>query len=429
MLGKTVYLLGGGQATSSDAIVRISADGTATHVGSLGEPLSDLGAAVIGKTAYIAGGYTGAIYATGILAFRGGTPKLVARLPVGLRYAGVAALDGRVYVAGGVTTSGTSDAVYVFDPKTKSVSKIATLPTAVAHAPLVALGGSLYLIGGAGSNTVYRIRPGGGVTVAGRLPTTLANAAAVALGSSIYVLGGDGSNAVLRLTPADSASTASASRGHASFAQSPKSRSVRHASAIPTSGSTQRNVPLRPKWPNVRGELRAPVQCGRLAVAELEAEAPVVRLLPAEARQHAVEAGELHGRRLVERLAARSASARAARARPRAAARASASTPEAARAGEREAPHVLEVRGERHLGALADERAEHGRSRCSSRCAACPAARSACSPSNGRPEACASRCRTVEPGGPAGSSRSTIPSSTATSTATAVASFVTDAHG
>ena len=31
---------------------------------------------------------------------------------------------------------------------------------------------------------------------------------------------------------------------------------------MPASGSTQRNVPLPPKWPNVRGELRVPVQCG-----------------------------------------------------------------------------------------------------------------------------------------------------------------------
>src|SRR5947199_5686477 len=48
--------------------------------------------------------------------------------------------------------------------------------------------------------------------------------------------------------------------------------------------------------------------------------------------------------------------------------------------------------------------------------------------SNGMPDACASRCRNVEPGGPAGSSRSTSPSSAATSIATADASFVTDAH-
>src|SRR5919201_2832849 len=58
----------------------------------------------------------------------------------------------------------------------------------------------------------------------------------------------------------------------------------------------------------------------------------------------------------------------------------------------------------------------------------CPGFAIGVSPWNGSPEACASRCRTVEPGGPAGASRSTIPSSAATSTASAVASFVTDAH-
>ena len=73
-LGRYVYLLGGGQVTSSDAVVRVSATGRAVHTGSLGEPLSDLGAAVIGNTAYLVGGYTGTQYATGVLAFRGGTP-------------------------------------------------------------------------------------------------------------------------------------------------------------------------------------------------------------------------------------------------------------------------------------------------------------------------------------------------------------------
>ena len=50
------------------------------------------------------------------------------------------------------------------------------------------------------------------------------------------------------------------------------------------------------------------------------------------------------------------------------------------------------------------------------------------SPSNGSPDACASRCRTVEPSGPAGSSRSTTPSSAATSVASATAGFVIDAQ-
>src|SRR5579875_948317 len=51
-----------------------------------------------------------------------------------------------------------------------------------------------------------------------------------------------------------------------------------------------------------------------------------------------------------------------------------------------------------------------------------------CLPSKGRPEAWASRWRTVEPGGPAGSSRPTSSSSTATSTAKAVTTLVTDAQ-
>src|SRR5689334_12377866 len=48
-------------------------------------------------------------------------------------------------------------------------------------------------------------------------------------------------------------------------------------------------------------------------------------------------------------------------------------------------------------------------------------------PSNGSPEAWESRCRTVAPGGPAGSSRSTTPSSAATSVASAATGFETEA--
>ena len=48
--------------------------------------------------------------------------------------------------------------------------------------------------------------------------------------------------------------------------------------------------------------------------------------------------------------------------------------------------------------------------------------------SNASPDACASRWRTVAPGGPAASSSATDSSSTATSTASEVSSFVTDAR-
>jgi outer membrane protein assembly factor BamB len=196
-----VYLLGGGQSASSDAIVRVSRNGDARRVGSLGEPLSDLGAAVVGKAAYIVGGYTGVKYATGILAFgASGSPRLVARLPVGLRYAGVAALGGRVYVAGGITTAGPSDAVYEFDPATRSVSRIGSLPFQDAHAPLAALDGALYLFGGDGHDQIVRVTPAGTATVVGRLPEALSGAAALTVGAGIDLFGGAGSSAVYRVT-------------------------------------------------------------------------------------------------------------------------------------------------------------------------------------------------------------------------------------
>ena len=46
-----------------------------------------------------------------------------------------------------------------------------------------------------------------------------------------------------------------------------------------------------------------PVQCGDFAAAQLDTEAPVVRIHPPEVRQHADEPGERHRRRLGERLA------------------------------------------------------------------------------------------------------------------------------
>ena len=130
--------------------------------------------------------------------------------------------------------------------------------------------------------------------------------------------------------------------------------------------------------------------------------------------QHAVEPGELHPRRLGERLR------RDERRRQQLAAEreqvveravsSGAGEPRSSRAQPERLEHGLaQVVGERHLRALprrarasdleAGVRVDAPRAR---------GARSAARPSNGSPEACASRWRTVEPGGPAGSSRSTI---------------------
>ena len=209
-LGSAVYVFGGGQAVSSDRIVRIdTVSWRSALAGSIGEPLSDLGAAVVRGKAYLVGGYTGSRFATAILRYAPHLP-VVTRLPTGVRYAGVAAANGRIYVAGGLTTAGDSRSVYAVDPTAGRIRRVARLPYPLAHAALAAAGGSLYLVGGTnetGSPTsaILRIDPASGrVTHAGTLPRPLADASAVTVGRSVVVLGGAGSSpsrAVLELTP------------------------------------------------------------------------------------------------------------------------------------------------------------------------------------------------------------------------------------
>jgi hypothetical protein len=207
----SVFLYGGGEAVSSSAIVRVDPKtGAAKDAGTLGEPLSDLGAAIVNRTAYLVGGYTGSRYATAVLRVRGTHLAVAARLPVGVRYAGVAAIGHTMYVAGGLTTSGETRTIDAVDPSTGSVRPLGRLPRAIAHAPLVAAGGMLYLIGGQAANgaalrTILRIDPStGAVSVRGKLPQALADAAAVVVGPNVIVLGGAAatpSNAIYSFTP------------------------------------------------------------------------------------------------------------------------------------------------------------------------------------------------------------------------------------
>jgi hypothetical protein len=199
-LAGSAYLFGGGQAVSTDAVDRVDPrTGAARAAGSLGEPLSDLGAATVNGTAYLVGGYTGTRFATAVLRFRPGrSPLVVTRLPAGLRYAGVAALGGKIYVVGGLTTAGDSRAVLAVDPARRTVTRAATLPAPMAHVALAALGSRLLLVGG-GSARVLSIDPARGtVALAGRLPQSLADPTAVSSGGHVFVLGG-GTDAVYEL--------------------------------------------------------------------------------------------------------------------------------------------------------------------------------------------------------------------------------------
>ena len=198
------------------------------------------------------------------------------------------------------------------------------------------------------------------------------------------------------------------------------------------SGSTHTNVPAAPKCPNVRDELRAPVQCGDFASRSSKPRPQSFgsmrpKLGSTPTRPGNTTASPRRASR-ARRASARAARGHGERVRERAA------QPPGRRAGElgaeaeRPQHRLVEVLAERHLGAGGDVRRPAPRSPSWSRSGAGRARRSAARRRAAGPDACASRWRTVAPGGPAGSSRSTMPSSSATSAASAVTGFVTDAQ-
>ena len=167
-------------------------------------------------------------------------------------------------------------------------------------------------------------------------------------------------------------------------------------------GSTQRKVPAPPKWPKVAGEFEARRPVRALRVLELEAEAPVVRLLAAEAREHARRGRGRRPRSPRPASPARPGSARAARDRRRR----SASGPQIPsdgrpRSSQPDRPRGLEdgglqIVGEGHLRPLGQELAEQVEAGVRVDPPLPGPGQIGASPSNGSPEAWARRCRTVD---------------------------------
>jgi outer membrane protein assembly factor BamB len=201
-IGRSVYLFGGGQASSEAGIVRLDPrTGVTEAAGRMPEPRSDLGAATVGGSAYLIGGFTGQTPLDTILAWTpasgtGGAMRIAARMPQPLRYAAVASAGGRIVIAGGLTPGGPSRQVLSFDPASGRVAVLGSLPRPISHATAATLGDDVYLIGGrdAGGQPVREMvaidLQTGATTPAGALPAPLSDAAAVALSGRILLAGG-----------------------------------------------------------------------------------------------------------------------------------------------------------------------------------------------------------------------------------------------
>jgi N-acetylneuraminic acid mutarotase len=143
-------VIGGGEP-SRDQITEVSLAGTATAVGRLPRAASDVAAASIGGTVYVVGGYTGTVPLATIVAWSGsGVGRVVGTLPHPVRYAAVAAANGRLIIVGGTSGPSATREVYVFDPATGRVTRLALLRSPLTHAAAAALSGIVYVIGGRG---------------------------------------------------------------------------------------------------------------------------------------------------------------------------------------------------------------------------------------------------------------------------------------
>ncbi|MFN8217784.1 MAG: PQQ-binding-like beta-propeller repeat protein [Solirubrobacterales bacterium] len=253
LLGDRVLVFGGGTATSTDTVQALpasigspggEAEATATVVGHLPAPRSDLSAVAVGGRAYVLGGYDGTELDPAVLATADGSSfDQVARLPVPARYLAVAAVGGRIFAFGGETGEGqATDAIQEVDPARGTARVVGHLPSPVSHAAAVVLGGAVYVLGGerAGGEptaAAWRFDPGGGrLARAPHLPLAVAAAAAAGDGHTATLAGGTGSGGEI-LDTLVSLGLRRARPKHAAAAAADSAPAAGGAAAAPFKGS------------------------------------------------------------------------------------------------------------------------------------------------------------------------------------------------
>lgn len=203
-IGGHALIAGGGQSASfttiesfrlADAVA--SAVGTASVVGQLPVPRSDLSAAAVGGVGYLLGGWNGSLELKTVeRLLTSGLVQPAGRLAVGVRYAAVAVFGHRIWLLGGQIGNSPTSTVQVFDPVTGRTHLAGALPVPLEGASAFTLAGSLFVAGGetpAGvTDAIYRLDPATGAwSRAGVLARAVAFAGSGEIGSTVYLLGGE----------------------------------------------------------------------------------------------------------------------------------------------------------------------------------------------------------------------------------------------
>ena len=200
MIGKDLFVFGGGSTESSNAVQSFDpSTGKGTVRGHLPMALSDLTGATIGHTVYLVGGWNGTSPQPTVWSTTDGSHfTKVATLPAGVRYPAVAAVGSNLVVAGGELASGSeSTRVSLVDITSGHVQALAQLPEPTGHAMAFASGGIVYVAGGRDDvgtalDTVIAIDPSSGkLTAAPKMPMALSDSAVAttADGPTVFIGG------------------------------------------------------------------------------------------------------------------------------------------------------------------------------------------------------------------------------------------------
>jgi len=170
LVGSQVVLAGGFDGYGPQADVWATRDGRSFRVvARLPQPVRYPAIAAHGSDVYVFGGLISGGEYNGTFTndiqrihLPTGTATIVGHLPIALAHAMGTTVTGRLLVIGGSTPVTTSAAVYLFDPLTSKVSRVATLPTPLTDAAVATIGTSAYLLGGVSGgrplNTIIRVR-------------------------------------------------------------------------------------------------------------------------------------------------------------------------------------------------------------------------------------------------------------------------------
>jgi hypothetical protein len=211
LLGGRPVVFGGRTGASTATVQAVTGPGTASMLGPLPQPRSDLAAVTVHGIAYLIGGYDGASYTYSVITTRDGTHfSTLTKLPVPVRCPAVAAIGDQIWVFGGQTEAGLTNVVQQIDVSRGTARVVGRLPSPLAGETGFTLGGMIFLAGGQmvrsgtppssrtaataliTSDRVLRYNPASGATsLAGQLPVPVAYGAGTVMGGTAFLLGGE----------------------------------------------------------------------------------------------------------------------------------------------------------------------------------------------------------------------------------------------